>query len=289
MPRIKSSEKAPLKLTQHQQNSLIHCARLKAGIKRKIEQSDDGTQVIEFTLKELDLMHDELSQAAVFAPSHHKSRLITVLKKVDDILEAVSETEKPMRRPTSEADLLYQFKITLLDIKPEIWRRIHLRDCSLADFHNIIQEAMGWESCHLHQFILKGERYGPPSPDDFDFGLEMIDETSMTLSQLLPKSGKRQKWIYEYDFGDGWRHQLAFEGYATIDKKTKYPVCLEGERACPPEDIGGPWGYAEFLEAMSDCDHERHEEFMEWSGPFDPEEFDVKKVTREMRNFRATS
>jgi hypothetical protein len=94
---------------------------------------------------------------------------------------------------------------------------------------------------------------------------------------------KRRRWFYEYDFGDGWRHEIVFEGYSPIAKKVKYPLCVEGERACPPEDIGGPWGYAEFLEAIADPDHERHDEFMDWRGPFDPEEFDVKKATSEMR------
>ncbi|MBP89731.1 MAG: hypothetical protein CMJ64_24005 [Planctomycetaceae bacterium] len=171
----------------------------------------------------------------------------------------------------------------LLEISPAIWRRIQVRDCTLADLHDQIQAAFGWWNYHMHQFEIDGERYGPSSPDDFDFGMEMLDESGVLLSQLLPESGKRAKWIYEYDFGDGWRHEIVFEGYPPIDKKVKYPLCVEGERACPPEDVGGPWGYAEYLEAMADPQHERHEELMEWRGPFDPDEFDAKKVTREMR------
>ncbi len=106
------------------------------------------------------------------------------------------------------------------------------------------------------------------------------------MSKLLPKSGKRTRWIYEYDFGDGWRHEVLFEGNPPPEKGKKYPVCLDGERACPPEDVGGPWGYAEFLEAMADPKHERHDEFIEWRGPCDPEAFDVKKTTREMRKVK---
>ena len=112
----------------------------------------------------------------------------------------------------------------------------------------------------------------------------MKDEAQVLLSELLPKSGKRTRWIYEYDFGDGWRHQVQFEGCSSIEKGAKYPLCLEGQRACPPEDVGGPWGFAEYLEAVADPDHERHEEFMEWRGPFDSEAFDTKQATREMRN-----
>lgn len=126
-------------------------------------------------------------------------------------------------------------------------------------------------------------RYGPLPEDDFDYGLEMEDESSVRLVDLVPKSGKRTRWVYEYDFGDGWRHEILFEGFPPKQKGQNYPVCLEGERACPPEDVGGPWGYAEYLDAMADPNHERHEEFVDWRGPFDPEAFDPKKATKEMR------
>jgi len=225
----------------------------------------------------------------VYAPGPYKKRVVAVQKKVHDILdearlvEADVKQPKKRRRPASKSDLLFQFKITLHDIKPVIWRRIQVRDCTLGDLHDHIQAAFGWWNYHMHQFEIDGERYGPPSPDGLDFGLEMIDEDGVRLSDLLPKSGKRAKWMYEYDFGDGWRHEIVFEGYPSIDKKTKYPICVEGERACPPEDCGGPWGYVEYLEAMADPDHERHEELMEWRGPFDPEDFDSKKATKALK------
>jgi len=138
-----------------------------------------------------------------------------------------------------------------------------------------IQAAFGLSNYHMHQFEIYGERYGPSSPDDFNFGTEMIDESSVLLSQLIRKSGKRTKWMYEYDFGDGWRHEIVFEGYTLIDTKVKYPVCVEGERACPPEDVGGPWGYAEYLEAIADPDHER---YLESLAAFDSE-VPLKKLT----------
>jgi len=143
---------------------------------------------------------------------------------------------------------------------------------------------MGWDNYHLHQFEIGDVRYGRPTPDDFD--LEMEDETKVLLSEIIPKDGKRFQFIYEYDFGDGWRHEVLFEGNAPPEKRRKYPFCVEGERACPPEDVGGPWGYAEYVEAMADPNHEQHDEFMEWSGPFDPEAFDPKKATREMRKVK---
>ena len=104
--------------------------------------------------------------------------------------------------------------------------------------------------------------------------------------KLLPKSAKRIRWVYEYDFGDGWRHEILFEGFPPIDPKTKAPLCLEGGRACPPEDCGGPPGYEDYLAAVADPQHEQHEELLEWRGPFDPEAFDAKKVTREIRKVK---
>jgi hypothetical protein len=124
------------------------------------------------------------------------------------------------------------------------------------------------------------------SVDDCGFDLETKDESRVSLSRLLPKSRKHVRWIYEYDFGDGWRHDILFEGYPPVASKLKYPLCVDGENACPPEDIGGPWGYAEYLEALSDAKHERHEEFMDWSGPFDPTAFDARKATKAMRKRR---
>jgi hypothetical protein len=291
--RLKRTKKAdetyPLRLTQQQRESMIHATRIKNKLKERLQQAGDGTQVIGFTLKELDYLNDELGQAAMYAPGPDKKRLVAVLHKVTDLLSeehaGVFEGVVPKIRKTApkKGDLIYQFKITLLDIKPAIWRRIQVPDCTLADLHEYIQAAFGWWNYHLHQFNIDGERYGPPAPDDMDFGLEMIDETDVPLNKLIPKSGRKSRWIYEYDFGDGWRHEILFEGFPSVDPKAKYPQCVEGARACPPEDCGGPWGYADYLAAITDPQHERHEELLEWRGPFDPEAFDAKQATKEMR------
>lgn len=274
----------PLKLTQIQREAMIHATRLRRKITERLKSLPEGTQVVQFTRKELDHMTEEIG-AAVFAPNPYKKRLVAVQKKIDNLLEAVTEepASPKRRRPASESDLLFQFKITLLDIKPPIWRRIQVEDGALADLHELIQAAMGWWNYHLHLFEIEGVRYGPPPEDDFDYGLELEDESAVRLVDLVPKSGKRTRWVYEYDFGDGWRHEVLFEGFPPKEKGQKYPVCLEGERACPPEDVGGPWGYIDYLDAMADPHHERHKEFMDWRGPFDPEAFDPKKATKAMR------
>ena len=107
------------------------------------------------------------------------------------------------------------------------------------------------------------------------------------LREILPKTGKRFSFKYEYDFGDGWQHDIVFERLVGREPKVKYPRCVEGERACPPEDVGGPWGYAEFLEVITDPKHERHEELLEWvGGDFDPEAFSTEKVTEQLRQSR---
>jgi hypothetical protein len=106
------------------------------------------------------------------------------------------------------------------------------------------------------------------------------------LSKLIPKSGRRSRWIYEYDFGNGWQHEVLFEGFPPADPKAKYPLCLEGERACPPEDCGGPWGYAEYLAAITNPKHEQHEDMLKWRGAFDPEDFDSKKATKAMKKVK---
>jgi hypothetical protein len=174
--------------------------------------------------------------------------------------------------------VLFRLKITLAEIKPLIWRRIEVPDCTLGDLHEVIQAAMGWKNCHLHQFIVDGVRYGTPDPE-----LDLKNETEVQLSQIVAQSGEQFRFRYEYDFGDSWIHDVAFEGSSPNDLGQNFPVCLDGSRACPPEDCGGPWSYADFLEAITDPKHEQHADLLEWiGGPFDPEAFDVKTATKAM-------
>jgi len=287
-----TKSKYRIKFTPHQRESLVLWHRLRPAIQKRLESVPDGTQVIEFTRKELDYMTDELSRAASHSPQPHKGRVVAVRKKFLDLLDALQAedlgVDAPSRqRPANEEDLLFQFKITLLDVAPAIWRRIQVRDCTLGELHLHIQAAMGWENYHLHQFIIKGERYETPPPDDFAvpffFGTETIDENTVRLSELLPKKSGKIHWEYEYDFGDDWRHDVRFEGYPAIDARTEYPKCLDGQRACPPEDIGGPWGYVDCLKVCKDPEDERYEDLSEWLEGFDSEAFDANEATKAMR------
>lgn len=137
---------------------------------------------------------------------------------------------------------------------------------------------MGWTNIHLHQFEIDGEPYGDPGllEDDLE------DSTAAKLRDIVPEDVKSFRFTYEYDFGDDWEHEILFEGCLPAEKDAGYPLCIDGRRACPPEDVGGVYGYAEFLEAMANPKHGRHEELKEWSGDFDPVAFDAQSTTQRM-------
>ena len=180
---------------------------------------------------------------------------------------------------------LYQFKITLRDIDPPIWRRIQIRDCSVDRLHECIQTAMGWTNSHLHRFEIQGIVCGDPELlcDDPESFVGTNSRETM-VSQIVPQSGARFHFSYEYDFGDRWRHEVLFEGCLASDRGVRYPMCLEGESCCPPEDVGGVSGYEAFLEVIADPSHPEHDEWMTWvGGDFDPARFDPKAATRAMQ------
>ncbi len=158
-------------------------------------------------------------------------------------------------------------------------------DCSLDRLHEHIQTSMGWTNSHLNHFRIDEQLYGDPllMQENFE-DMEYRDSTTTKLSDILPKDGHRFAFEYEYDFGDGWIHEVLFEGRLPADSGAKYPLCLEGERACPPEDIGGVWGYADFVEAIADPKHEEYENLLAWAGgKFDPEAFTPEAATKRMK------
>ena len=181
---------------------------------------------------------------------------------------------------------VYQLKITLMETKPPIWRRIQVPDCTLGALHEVIQTVMGWTQGHMHQFIINNEYYGEAVFGEMEPDLKMKDEVGIRLSQIIKGVKKQVRFLYEYDFGDGWQHEILFEKTVEAEPKGKYPRCLEGERACPPEDVGGVWGYVDFLEAIGNPKHEQHREMKEWvGGKFDPEKFSVDAVNKQLRKY----
>ena len=178
---------------------------------------------------------------------------------------------------------IYQLKVTLKHSKPPIWRRIQVKeDTTLYQLHQTIQIAMGWTNSHLHQFIANEVYYGEPHPD---FGFEVKSERRTRLNQIA--SEVKDKFIYEYDFGDGWEHEIVVEEIMEPASRQRYPRCIKGKRSGPPEDVGGVWGYDNFLEAIQNEEHPEHEEYLEWiGGSFDPEAFDCAEVNEELKQIR---
>ncbi len=180
---------------------------------------------------------------------------------------------------SKDAGMVYQLKITLKDTKPPVWRRVQVKDCSLAELHDIIQSCMGWTNSHLHAFEIGDVQYSEPDPNGM---METEDERKVNSSQIVAQGFK--KFSYTYDFGDNWEHTILVEKVIDAEPGVHYPRCIAGKRACPPEDCGGVWGYGDFLDAIQDPKHEQHEEMSKWiGGDFDPEEFDIEAVNEELK------
>ncbi len=279
--KAKAVEEFPL--SEEERTAVAHLPALAAKLKKKLVKTDGP-----YTVAEVAGMVMAIAESLVDAEPKQQVTLLLVAKKLMDCLQANITTSnlRPAKRTrATPADTVYQFKITLLESQPPIWRRIQVQDCTLDKLHEHIQTAMGWTNSHLHHFRIEEQLYGDPELMQENFEeMEYKDSTTTKISDILPKGGKRFRFQYEYDFGDSWYHEVLFEGVVRAESRAKYPVCLEGARACPPEDCGGVWGYADFVEAIQDPDHERHEEILEWvGGSFDPEKFDPAKATKAMR------
>lgn len=176
---------------------------------------------------------------------------------------------------------VYQFKITLKGIEPPVWRKIQVPETySFWDLHVAVQDAMGWEDCHLHDFAVRHPRTDATVrmgiPDD-DFELNILAGWEHNIADYFSAKNKTAKYVYDY--GDNWEHSVELEKILPRHKERAYPRCIGGQRACPPEDCGSVHGYEELLEAIMDPGHERHEELLRWSGgDFEPERFSPKAV-----------
>ena len=176
---------------------------------------------------------------------------------------------------------IYQLKVTLLGTSPPIWRRLLVPpDLTLAQLHDVLQVAMGWQECHLHEFNAGGRHFGRPNPEDRFMGMPPIEnERRVRLSSVLGRVGA--KAIYTYDFGDSWEHSIVLEKRLPAAPTMAYPICADGQLACPPEDCGGIPGFYELLDALRDPTHEQHEELRDWVGDdYDPDAFSTEAVNR---------
>lgn len=175
-----------------------------------------------------------------------------------------------------------QLRLALRHVEPAIWRRVQVTDdTTLPRLHRVIQVVMGWEDYHLHQFTIAGERYTEPDPEDEEFGRTVLDERKLRLRDFALAAGT--VFEYLYDFGDNWTISIRVDGILIVEPETFFPILVAGERSGPPEDSGGPFGYMDYLQALVDPQHERHEELVGWRGPFDPEAFSLDQINAELR------
>jgi hypothetical protein len=189
-----------------------------------------------------------------------------------------------MARVKNQPATVHQLKVTLSGIRPPIWRRIQVpSDVTLARLHSIIQVTMGWIDCHLHQFDVGGLVYGDVSLND-DGWFEVLNERTARLARVAPLPKSRLR--YQYDFGDDWNHVILVEAVLPAASGIRYPICLKGKRACPPEDCGGTWGYGNLLEAIADPAHAEHSTLRDWLGKsFDPGAFDLNAINQRLARF----
>jgi hypothetical protein len=186
----------------------------------------------------------------------------------------------PIKNSAISAEI-YQLKITLLGTSPPIWRRLLVpADLTLAQLHDVLQVAMGWQECHMHEFSAGGQHFGRPDPEDRFMGVPPVEnEHRVRLSSVLRRIGA--KAIYTYDFGDSWQHSIVLEKRLPAAPSIAYPICTDGHLACPPEDCGGIGGFYDLVHALRDPTHEQHEELQDWvGGDYDPEAFSIEAVNR---------
>jgi len=253
---------------------------------RNAVPAPDGSVCGEGTLDDL----DDLLGSIAAAENHcedaelaaHLDHLYTRLERLGRAAFLMQDAGVEANRARStgtdrQRSYVMQFRIELLGTDPPVWRRIQISsDSTFWDLHVAIQDVMGWQDYHLHQFTFLGteDRIGTP----------LVDEPSEILPGWKLRVGGYLTYgkplaLYEYDFGDSWFHEIRFETSMPIDRRRKYPRCLAGARRCPPEDCGGVGGYAEFLTAISNPKHPEHRRYREWvGGDFDPEVFEARKV-----------
>jgi hypothetical protein len=176
--------------------------------------------------------------------------------------------------------------VILKDTSPPIWRRFEVPETmTLAQLHDVLQIVMGWTDSHLHRFIINGKEYGRPDYEErWADDDPLRDERRVRLTNLLRVVPTA--FLYEYDYGDGWLHMIVVERYWPSSPERQYPACSAGERACPPEDVGGVYGYEELLAILADPNHEEYERMRMWAGEdFEPERFDIKDVDVTLRKY----
>jgi Plasmid pRiA4b ORF-3-like protein len=255
-------------------------------LKDETDYPDQSSQEYQALKRLGERLHQEYDAVYGHEKIAQLAKVVALAKRLTTSSPAAAPGQKPavLKAPSKSSksnSTAYQLKITLADIKPPVWRRVEVKDCTLTILHEIIQIVMGWDGYHLWAFEIGGEQYG----EDPTGEMEMTSARKVKLSQIVQAGVK--KFHYVYDFGDHWEHVIQVEKVLEADPQVKYPRCAKGSRACPPEDCGGAWGYGDFLNAIQNPGHESHEEMLEWvGGEFDPEAFDIEAVNKELASVR---
>lgn len=175
-----------------------------------------------------------------------------------------------------------QLKIILENTKPEIWRRVQIMEgSSLRTLHYLIQDVFWWKGYHSYMFKAGDDELSDP---EFDHGQGWLDDSKFKIGKIAKKFSEFE---FIYDFGDWWSHKIVFESFVEVDPKEKYPICIDGKNAAPPEDVGGPPGFEEFKTAIKDKKHERHQEFLDWyDGGMFQKDFKIDWFDVQLTNLR---
>ena len=179
---------------------------------------------------------------------------------------------------------IIQLKVTLEKTEPAIWRRVQVeRSSTFFELHHTIQIVFGWKNYHLYEFLIDGHILG--APEDYVANISsteegVIDARDITLDLIIEPG---EKFSYVYDFGDSWKHNIEVEKFLPNEQEKKYPICIDGELRCPPEDCGGIRGYYDMLEILKDKKNPEYKDTKIWVGRnFKPEHFDKEKVNKKL-------
>jgi hypothetical protein len=219
------------------------------------------------------------------------------LQRVEDrVTEALPDLPRAYRKPMERlrelvkldqwratAQAVYRLRVVLQHTEPPIWRDIQVHNCTLDQLHKVLQAAMGWEGTHPYLFKLADVQYTVLPQTVRRLPSQIGDAEHTYLNQIIPLSNKPFSFKYLYDLNDEWGHGITVEGIVPQDARRRYPLCLDGERACPPERCGGVERYVETLQILADPAHVYHDNVVKWLGRFDPQAFSAKAATRRMQ------
>ncbi|MEX1105045.1 MAG: plasmid pRiA4b ORF-3 family protein [Ilumatobacteraceae bacterium] len=223
------------------------------------------------------------------SPDHELAALLR--SGPSNVIELRPRAAPPTIRHAGNQAHLFQLKVTLLGIKPPVWRRIVVYASTPLDrLHEYIQAAFGWWNYHLYEFEIDRKHYGIPDPD-WDYGPPVKNAHRTKLGNIADVG---DSFKYTYDFGDSWEHKITIEKSIPITPGIVVPACTDGRRTCPPEDCGGPWGYEQLLKILADPSHPEHEERVMWAGGWgggklDPDAFDPSEFNDNLDALRQTT